>query len=66
MDATSQDQYQVRRVGRPKKVNPAQELVKRIWKGQSVTLLRKERIELLKNGLAQHGITLDQIEVPNA
>ncbi len=66
MDATPQDKHQVRRVGRPRKAHPAQDLVNRIWKGQSVSLLRKERIELLKNGLAQHGITLDQIEIPHA
>lgn len=66
MDNTPKDQHPVRRVGRPRKANPHQDLVNRIWAGQSVSLLHSERVELLKNGLAQHGITLEQIEVPHA
>lgn len=60
-------------MGRPRKVpvevvkpvaetsSAAQEMAMRIWRGQSVSLSRKERVRRIESALAGHDFSADEI-----
>ena len=72
MGTTAQDQHQVRRVGRPRKVevqlvatevSPAQILAARIFEGQSPDIPMAERIRRVTAGVEAQGYSMEGVKL---
>ena len=72
MDEAARNQPQVRRVGRPRKVQEqpmqvpsdrdlAQHLAERVWAGQSTDLPRHERLARVKKAVEAQGFLMDGV-----